>query len=125
MARTTPTEVNAIFDTDLSDSSLSEWIDIASSVVDDVETEDSSISDTRLTQIEKLLAAHYASAQDQRIENTSRETASVTYQGETGMNLRGTKYGQQAIQLDPTGTLSTLGKPSASFSVPDGKALDE
>lgn len=125
MARTTPTEVKEIFDTDLADSSVSEWIDIASSVVDDVVSNDNSLSDTRLTQIEKLLAAHYASAQDQRIADTSRETASVSYQGDTGMNLQGTKYGQQAIQLDPTGTLSTLGKPRATFSVPDGKALDE
>lgn len=124
MARTTPSEVATIFDTDLDTSSggaLDQWIDIANTVVDDIADKDSNISSTRLTQIEKLLAAHYASAQDPRIENTSRETASVTYKSETGMNLRETSYGQQAIQLDPTDTLSTLGKPSATFAVPDAK----
>jgi len=121
MARTTPAAVKTIFDTDLSDAAVSEWIDIATTVVDDIEATGDNIPASRLEQIEKLLAAHYASAQDQRISDTSRETASVTYQGETGMDLRGTKYGQQAIQLDPTGTLSTLGKPSASLGVPDAK----
>ena len=123
MARTTESDVNDIFNNDLDSASLSAWIDMASSVVDDIAAKDSSITSTRLTQIEKLLAAHYASAQDQRISNTSRETASVTYQGDTGMNLQGTKYGQQAIQLDPTGTLSTLGKPTASINTPDVKDL--
>lgn len=123
MARTTESDVSDIFNNDLDSASLSAWIDMASSVVDDIAAKDSSITSTRLTQIEKLLAAHYASAQDQRISNTSRETASVTYQGDTGMNLQGTKYGQQAIQLDPTGTLSTLGKPTASINTPDVKDL--
>jgi len=113
--------VKVLFDTDLADAAVSGWIDIASSVVDDIAAEDNTLSSTRLEQIEKLLAAHYASAQDQRIASTSRETANVNYQGGTGMNLQGTKYGQQAIQLDPTGTLSTLGKPSASVFVPDIK----
>lgn len=124
MARTTPAAVKTIFDTDLSDTAVSEWIDIATTVVDDIEAAGDNIAASRLEQIEKLLAAHYAAAQDQRISDTSRETASVTYQGETGMNLRGTKYGQQAIQLDPTGELSTLGKPSASLTVPDAKGHD-
>jgi len=123
MARTTESDVSDIFDTDLDSASLSAWIEIANSVVDDIAAKDNTIGSTRLEQIEKLLAAHYASAQDQRIENVSRETASVTYQGETGMNLRGTKYGQQAIQLDPTGLLSTLGKPTASINTPDVKDL--
>ena len=123
MTRTTESDVRNVFDTDLDSAALSAWIDIAHEVVDDIADKDSSITNTRLTQIEKLLTCHYASAQDQRISNTSRETASVDYQGETGMNLRGTKYGQQAIQLDPTGLLSTLGKPSASLSVPDSKGI--
>jgi len=125
MARITPTELREVFDTDLSDSSLTVWIDMASSIVDDIEDKDSSISSGRLENIEKLLASHFASSQDQRIESTSRETASVSYQGNTNsMDLRGTKHGQAAIQLDPTGVLSSLGKPTASLSVPDVKEVD-
>lgn len=126
MARTTPTDVANIFDTDLStaaDGPLSDWIGIATEVVDDIAAQDPSISDTRLAKIEKLVAAHYAAAQDPRIESTGAETKSVSYKSETGMGLRQTSYGQTAIQLDPTGTLSTIGKPTASVSVPDIKDL--
>lgn len=124
MARTTPSDVKNIFNTDLSDSAVSDWIDIASEVVDTIDQAEDSVTDTRLTQIEKLLAAHYASAQDQRLSSTSRETASANYQGDTGMNLMGTKYGQQAVQLDPTGTLAELGKPTATLSVPNVRDID-
>jgi len=55
--------------------------------------------------LEKLVTAHLASSQDQRIASTSRETASVEFQGETGVGFEGTKYGQQALALDRTGTL--------------------
>lgn len=125
MARTNPSEVAKIFDTELDTSSggaLETWVDMASDIVDDIAAKDSSISSSRLANIEKLLAAHMASGQDQRIESTSRETASVSYQGETAsMDLRGTKYGQRAIALDPSGHLSSLGKPKASVGVPDVK----
>lgn len=125
MARITPTELQDVFDTDLSDSSLNVWIEMASDIVDDIEDADSSLSSNRLKNLERLVAAHFASAQDQRISSTSRETASVSYQGNTNsMDLRGTKHGQAAIQLDPTGTLSSLGKPTATLSVPDIKEID-
>jgi len=125
MPRNTNQELQNIYDTDLDTAALDRWLSIAEGVVDDIAAKDSSITASRLKDIEALLAAHYASAQDPRIESTSRETASVTYKSETGMNLRETSYGQQAIQLDPTGTLSTLGKPSAGLSIPDAKGLDE
>jgi len=124
MSRASPSDVNAIFDTDLSNTTLQEWLNIATLVVDDIEDEDPSITATRLKKIETLLAAHMASSQDQRIQTTSAESKSVEYAGSTdSMDLRGTKHGQNAIQLDPTGILSTLGKPSASLSVPSIKQL--
>jgi len=125
MSRVTPSEVDTIFDTSLDTSqngTLSVWIEIANEIVDDIAAKDSSIQASRLKNIERLLAAHLASSQDQRIESVSRESASVDYAGSTdAMDLRGTKHGQNAIQLDPTSTLSTLGKPSATLSVPEVK----
>jgi len=122
MARTTPSAVKTILDTDLDDATVTEWIDMATLVVDDIAAKDSSINATRLEKIEQLVSAHFCSSQDQRIQSTSRESASVDYAGSTdAMDLRGTKHGQNAIQLDPTGTLSTLGKPSATLSVPEVK----
>lgn len=128
MARTSPSDVATIFDTDLSEAagdSLDTWINIASELVDDIASADSSIGSTRLEQIEKLLAAHLASAQDPRLEGYSVGGSSGSYQGETGMHITSTHYGQQAAALDPTGTLAGMGKPSASITAPDVKGLDD
>lgn len=127
MARVTPDEVANIFDTDLDTSdggSLDTWIDIANELVDDIQDVGPSISDARLEKIELLAAAHLASAQDQRIDSASRETASVNYQGKTGMDWKATTYGQRAVALDPTGTLADSGKRTAFLSVPDTKGVD-
>jgi len=122
MARTTPTDVKTIFETDLSDSTIQGWIDIATLIVDDIEDADPTLKAIRLERIEKLLSAHFAGSQDQRIAQTSAESKSVEFQGDTEMtDLRATKYGQNAIALDSTGTLSTLGKPTATISVPNVK----
>lgn len=125
MARTTASDVNTIFDTDLSTSALDAWIDIANELVDDIADKDSSIDSTRLTKIEKLAAAHLAASQDQRISNASSDTRSVNYQGNTGMNFHGTKHGQAAIGLDPTGTLAAAGKVSAIVDTPDAKDISD
>jgi hypothetical protein len=124
MARTTASDVATIFDTDLDTSDggpLDTWVEIANDLVDDIAAADTSLTSSRLTHIEKLVAAHFAATQDQRIESASQEGASVTYQGDTGMGFEGTKYGQQALTLDPTGTLAGATKPAASLSAPDVK----
>jgi len=120
----TPTEVKEIFDTSLSESAIQTWIDIGQPFIDDIAAE-SNLSQSELDNIHKLVTAHLASAQDQRIESTSRETGSMTYRGETGMDWMGTTYGQRAVALDPTGTLKESSKPKASLSVPDSKGIDD
>jgi hypothetical protein len=125
MPRTNESDVRAIFDTDLDSTSLTAWIEIASEYVDDIAAADSSLSSTRLETLEKLITAHFASSQDQRIQRADRNSASVTYQGETGEGFSGTKYGQQALALDPTGTLANSQKPKASISVPDVKGISD
>lgn len=123
MPRTTVQKVRTILDTSVDDNTITSWMDIASELVDDIDAADPDVSDSRLAKIEKVLAAHLVSTQDQRIESSSRETASVDYQGETGMHLDATKYGQQAKMLDPTDTLVNLHKSSASVGVPDAKGI--
>lgn len=125
MARTTQSDVTAIFDTDTADVDVSAWIDIANELVDDIADADSSIDGTRLTKIEKLLAAHFAATQDPRVAKESRESASVTFEGETGMRINASRYGQQAAMLDPTGTLADAGRRQASVGVPDAKGIDD
>lgn len=125
MARASRSTLKEIYDSRLSDNALDVWLNMASDRVDDIADANSNIDSERLTDIELMLAAHYASAQDQRHERDSGESRSTSYQGETGMGIKGTKYGQRAAALDPTGILASEGKPSASFSVPDAKGTTD
>jgi len=125
MPRTTQPAVQAIFDTTLSNVALDAWIGVANELVDDIADADSSIDSTRLTKIEKLLAAHFAATQEPRADRESRESASITYEGDTGMHINGTRYGQQAAILDPTGLLADTGKQQASITFLDSRGLSE
>lgn len=109
MARTSKTDVKDIYDTDLSDTQLQAFIDDANVFVDE-HLSNKGLSSNILTAIEKYLSAHLASARDQRAESKDVADASVTFQGESGMHLESTQYGQRAIDFDSTGTLSQLGK---------------
>lgn len=115
MPRTDSNKVETILETDLSSNTITSWIDIATELIDDIENADSSIPDSRLEKLERLVAAHLASTQDQRIASGERESASVEFQGQTGIGLEGSKYGQQALLLDPTGLLGE--DPSFTLSV--------
>lgn len=123
MARTTVQKVRSILDTNVEDNAVTSWMDIASTLVDDIADADPTVSDSRLAKIEKVLTAHLVSTQDQRHAATSGASRSVEYQGETGMGIEGTKYGQQAVALDPTNTLANMSKPDATVSVPDAKGI--
>ncbi len=105
MVRTDSNKVDEILDTSLSSNELTSWIDIATELVDDVEAAAPSLSDSRLEKIERLTAAHLASAQDPRHASESGASRSVEYQGEHGMGFESTTYGQRALNLDPTGVL--------------------
>jgi len=122
MSRTTPTEVSSTFDTDLSDSQLQVWIDTASDIVDTVETQDSSLTDSRLTNIERLLAQGYAAIQDPRLSSTSRETASADYQRQDEYP---NDYIWLAVSADPTGVVANSFKQTAGMEVPDLKGIDD
>jgi len=105
MPRTDPTTVKNTFDTSLTDSAISDWITRASMRIDDVEDADPSIEDAKLKELETLVAQHLAASQDPRHESESGASRSVEFQGETGEGMKSTKYGQAALELDPTGTL--------------------
>ena len=119
MSRTDAEAINGVFDSSLSKTQLETWAEVASDLVDEVAAANGSVADERLRRIETQLAAHFASSQDQRISETDRQSVSVSYQGETGMDLDGTKYGQTAKLLDSTNTLENANKPTASLTVPD------
>lgn len=68
---------------------------------------------------EAWLAAHLYKMSDQALASKSTEGASGSYQGTTSdMGLKGTKYGQTALMLDPTGYLTGIstGARAGGFS---------
>lgn len=66
------------------------------------------VTDGDLILIETWLAAHAYCMVDQPYSSRSSGGASGSFQGQTGMRLKATKYGQMALDLDPTGFLANL-----------------
>lgn len=83
------------------------------------------LSDEELVEIETWLAAHYYVQSDQVFASRSEAGASMSFQGQLGMGLENSKYGQAALNLDYSGCLrkvlkgqramgAWLGKPKSS-----------
>lgn len=116
---TTPSDVRDALDadsTEYSDSELQFEIRQAEAIVND-ELAPYSEKTSRLELVATLLAAAYA-ADEKSVEKLEQESRSVTFSSEESLSLW-----QQAKQMDPTGRLVLLEKPTASLSVPDIKGL--
>ena len=111
--RTTAAKVKEILDTAQTDPAIEAYIAIASQMVDDLPT---SLSEERLTEIERWLTAHFIASTKERMGKTEQVgEAQISYLGEFGKNLESTPYGQTAAMLDTSGTLNALGKKKAYF----------
>lgn len=115
-ARTTTTAVELIISTTLTDPQIQAFIDTATLIVD-ANLLDKGLSTDLLTQIETWLAAHLLSMRDQRTSERRIGDVWFTYQGQTGLGLDATLYGQQVKLLDTSGTLASLGKRRAQLTV--------
>lgn len=117
-ATTTADELREILETDLSDAILNAFINAAYAFR--VEYLGSAgLSTAILKEIEKWLAAHYASVARER-QAASEDIAGeyrVTYTGKTDMYLESTLYGQMAIGFDPSGILANVGLKGISFEI--------
>ncbi len=119
-ARVSVSDVKAIFDTDLIDSEISVAITMANTLISAHGLAAAGVTEAVLTEIERLLAAHFCALKDPR---TSKEAisgeVSASYQGQTKTGLKSTFYGQNAILLDYSGILATIaeGAKRAVFSV--------
>lgn len=101
-------ELKDIFETDLTNSQLEQFIKGASLLIDE-ELGNAGLSADRLKQIELYLSAHLASLNDPRMESEDYAGEyKFKVQGKTGMNLDATYYGQMAKFFDSTGTLDKL-----------------
>lgn len=117
MPRVNPADVEAILDTSLDRSALTGHIAAATVLVDDIADAAPSTPTTRLEEIERRLAAHYASSQDHGTETDSRSGPS---RSESYRDDRATHF-KIAKSLDPTNVVATSQKPNATVSVPDTK----
>jgi hypothetical protein len=100
----------------MTDAQMDPFITAANALVTD-RLSGQGLSNDTLEQIEKFLAAHFASAFDPRVESQKALDSSVKYQVSIGDGLESTQYGQIAICLDTTGRLKTAGKKQAKLDV--------
>lgn len=113
--RVTAAQVMEIISTSQSTAVVNAFINSAHAVVEANLAGD--LDETLLEQIELWMAAHFLSMKDQRKSAVKVGDLSVTYQGQTGMGLKATLYGQQALSMDTTGKLASLDTKRAAISV--------
>ena len=78
----------------------------------------SGLSTAMLTEIERWLAAHLTCMLDPRETAKAMGDSRVTFEaGPLGQGLCATRYGQQVLLLDTTGTLAAQGRRRTTFQV--------
>lgn len=109
MARVTAEEVKTILDTSLEDAVITAYID-ATTVVINEWYNGVSISDDLLKEIERWVVAHNIAATRERMaREEGAGGAYIKYTGYMyGTGLKSTPYGQMAIQIDTTKTLTGI-----------------
>ena len=109
--RVTPQDVRDIIDTD-ANKTVDPFIRMATALTDKVVAADSDglLGDGLPREIELNLSAHFYEAHDQQYTEKETDDAQAKFQGQFGMGLKSTKYGQNALLLDLTGYLRALGK---------------
>lgn len=100
-----------------SDDEIQSAIDIANAIVDAKLVGGTGTTALLLEKIEILLSAHFlvinlekGGLKGEKIGDASESFATVSGEG-----LSATRYGQQAMTLDPTGKLTKLGKKRATL----------
>lgn len=114
MARVTTNEVKEIIETSSTD--LSAFIAIATILVDE-KLEGSGLDDDTLKEVERWLAAHFLTCKERQKVSTKAGESEDRYNAINGTGLNSSTYGQTALLLDTTGTLSSIGKQSVSIDV--------
>ena len=81
---------------------------IVNRIVTCAATKGITLEDDYLTMLEAWLAAHAYGMVDRGAASKTTGSASITFNGKTGMNFEGTPFGQFALGLDYTGCLNSM-----------------
>lgn len=84
-----------------------------------------SVGSETLELVERWLAAHYYVMSDKTFAENTTSGASAVYQGQTGMSLDASFYGQTAQTLDPTGLLGKLSQRAGASVLWLGKPVSQ
>lgn len=115
--RVSPIDVEDIIDTSLTDAQIIAFITAANQMISDHGLAAAGVSSDGLVQVEKWLSAHLLSTRDQRIEQERfADGTSFRYQGETGLALDATHYGQMVKLFDTSGILANAHKLRPSIT---------
>lgn len=117
--RTTPDLVKGILLNDYNvkqNPDLTPFITSASSLVDRCVTYAAKIGilitdtgiNSQMELVERWLSAHFYAINDRPYKSRSAQGASGSLDGNTGMNLQATLYGQTALMVDPTTYLGII-----------------
>lgn len=106
-ARASEAMVKDIIDTDLTNEQIAPFLAAANTMVTDLLL-DESYSTSTLKEIERWLAAHFVAVRDPQVTQEKIGDVQATYEGKTGMGLKSTRYGQQAMMLDHHGILARV-----------------
>ena len=68
------------------------------------------ILSTEAELMERALAAHFYMQSDKGYQSRTTAGASASFQGQTGMRLESSDYGQMAMNVDPSGCLENMNK---------------
>jgi len=118
MPYATEQDVLDIMDTALTREDVTPFLRTAQTFVSATLTGES-YGEALLREIEAYLAAHFTCMRDAQITEEKIGNAASKYEGKTGMGLKHSRYGQQAMILDHHGILKEIesGKRPAEVKV--------
>lgn len=116
--RVTAQNVKDVIDTKLGETEIDLCILTAHVLINDEVAPKGTLSTERLELIELYLSAHFVTLRDRRVASQNlADGSTLSYEGQTGLYLTSSHYGQTAILLDSTGTLKTLQAPRKNASI--------
>lgn len=107
MARTTTSRVCSVMDTTLTEDEVAPFVETANLMVTAYLASTDQTADA-LREVETYLAAHFVSLRDRLVKSEAAGGVRFDYQGETGMGLDSSHFGQTAKLLDSSGVLKEI-----------------